>query len=244
MGHGTKVSGTNKLVTAGFTKISGVNKKVTKGLTLVSGVQKDINFVELVELSTFAEGDIIYLPENGVYVPFYVGKHNYESALNGTGRTLVVRKDIYYRYTLFNSSGVNQYVSGGLDTYLTGTYLPILGADVRSAIGTTKIYYLPGNGSYTKTTLNRSVFQLAAVELGKGSGTDGTELPIADLLKVAYFEGTARTQWTRTPYQDSANDAAYCVTKSGTFMGSTVKSQGGARPAFTLPKTMRVNPGE
>lgn len=243
MGHGTKVSSVNKLVTGGFTKVGGVNKKITKGLTLVSGVQKDINFVELVALSTFAEGDIVYIPENGIYVPFYVAKHNYESGLNGSGRTLVVRKDIYYRYTLFNSSGVNQYVSGGLDTYLTGTYLPLLGADIRSVIGTTKIYYLPGNGNYTKTTLSRSVFQLSAVELGSGSGTDGTKLPIADLLKVAYFEGTARTQWTRTPYKDSGNNAAYCVTGAGKFIGSTVTGQGGARPAFTLPKSTLVNPG-
>ena len=46
-------------------------------------------------LSDYAEGDIIKLNEGGSPVEFYVSKHDYESGLNGSGRTLVVRKDTY-----------------------------------------------------------------------------------------------------------------------------------------------------
>lgn len=41
------------------------------------------------------EGAIIKLNESGAPVEFYVAKHDYEPDLNGAGRTLVVRKDVY-----------------------------------------------------------------------------------------------------------------------------------------------------
>lgn len=34
----------------------------------------------------------VKLKENGTLVEFYVAKHDYESGLNGSGRTLIVRK--------------------------------------------------------------------------------------------------------------------------------------------------------
>lgn len=52
MAHGTRISGVNKDVTAGFTRINGVNKKVKKGLTLVGGVQKEIAFSNLPPIGT------------------------------------------------------------------------------------------------------------------------------------------------------------------------------------------------
>ena len=48
-----------------------------------------------IPLSDYEEGDIIKLNEGGSPVEFYVSKHDYESGLNGSGRTLVVRKDTY-----------------------------------------------------------------------------------------------------------------------------------------------------
>ena len=48
-----------------------------------------------IPLSDYEEGDIIKLNEGGSPVEFYVAKHDYESSLNGAGRTLVVRKDCY-----------------------------------------------------------------------------------------------------------------------------------------------------
>ena len=52
-----------------------------------------------IPLSDYAEGDLIKLNEGGSPVDFYVAKHDYESSLNGAGRTLVDRKS-----TRLNSS--------------------------------------------------------------------------------------------------------------------------------------------
>ena len=41
------------------------------------------------QLSDYAEGDIVKINENGTPVEFYVAKHNYQTRLNGTGRTLL-----------------------------------------------------------------------------------------------------------------------------------------------------------
>ena len=40
-------------------------------------------------LGNKSTGSIIKLKENGTLVDFYVAKHDYESSLNGAGRTLV-----------------------------------------------------------------------------------------------------------------------------------------------------------
>ena len=49
----------------------------------------------ITKLGNKATGSIIKIKENGTLVDFYVAKHDYESGLNGTGRTLVVRKDCF-----------------------------------------------------------------------------------------------------------------------------------------------------
>lgn len=59
-------------------------------------------------LGSKATGSIIKLKENGKLVEFYVGVHNYESSLNGTGRTLVFRKDCYDQRQ-WHTSNVNAY---------------------------------------------------------------------------------------------------------------------------------------
>ena len=48
-----------------------------------------------VRLSDMEEGALVKLKESGSPVEFYVAKHDYESELNGSGRTLLVRKDCY-----------------------------------------------------------------------------------------------------------------------------------------------------
>ena len=46
-------------------------------------------------LGNLAEGTLITIKENGAPVEFYVADHDYQSDLNGDGRTLIVRKDCY-----------------------------------------------------------------------------------------------------------------------------------------------------
>ena len=194
-------------------------------------------------LGNFSEGDIIQLNEGGVPVGFYVAKHDYESALNGAGRTLVVRKDTYDD-RVWDSGNVNAYASSDLDSWFNSTYKNMLDADIRSLIGTTKIRYTPGNGNNTVGTLERAIFALSLTELGQShsyANTEGSALPIASTLRIAYRNGSATTQWTRSPrtYTDSN---AWWLSSAGIIGTDGCGFSHGSRPAFTLPSTLLFNP--
>ena len=149
-------------------------------------------------LGNKSTGSIIKLKENGTLVDFYVAKHDYESGLNGAGRTLVVRKDTYDD-RVWDNGNVNAYASSDLDSWFNSTYKNMLDADIRSLIGTTKIRYTPGNGNNTVGTLERAVFALSLTELGQShtyANTEGSALPIASTLRIAYRNGSPTTQWT------------------------------------------------
>src|SRR5699024_12379448 len=93
------------------------------------------------QLSDYAEGDIVKISENNTPVEFFVAKHDYESELNGTGRTLVVRKECYNNY-VWNSRGVQvPYDESTIDTWLNTTYKNILDITIQSFVGTTEIIY-------------------------------------------------------------------------------------------------------
>lgn len=54
-------------------------------------------------------------------VDFYVVKHNYESGLNGAGRTLLVRKDCYNDQR-YSGSYANNYAKSAIDSWLNNDY--------------------------------------------------------------------------------------------------------------------------
>ena len=187
-------------------------------------------------------GSIVKLKENGVLVDFYVAKHDYENGLNGSGRTLVVRKDCYDTRQ-WHTSNVNAYATSAIDTWLNSTYKNLLDADIRGVIGTTKIKYTPGNGNTTVGTLERAIFLLSVTELGRSASyanTEGTALSIASSLQIAYLNGSAVVQWTRSPYTNNAGGAYYLNT-SGSVDSNYCSNTHGSRPAFTLPSTLSVS---
>ena len=187
-------------------------------------------------------GSIVKLKENGVLVDFYVAKHDYENGLNGSGRTLVVRKDCYDTRQ-WHTSNVNAYATSAIDTWLNSTYKNLLDADIRGVIGTTKIKYTPGNGNTTVGTLERAIFLLSVTELGRSASyanTEGTALSIASSLQIAYLNGSAVVQWTRSPYTNYTSDA-YCLGTDGNVYGRSCSNTYGSRPAFTLPSTLSVS---
>ena len=187
-------------------------------------------------------GSIVKLKENGVLVDFYVAKHDYENGLNGSGRTLVVRKDCYDTRQ-WHTSNVNAYATSAIDTWLNNTYKNLLDADIRGVIGTTKIKYTPGNGNTTVGTLERAIFLLSVTELGKTASyanTEGTALSIASSLQIAYLNGSAVVQWTRSPNTHSTNYAGYLNTNGDVYYHSCSNTRG-SRPAFTLPSTLSVS---
>ena len=187
-------------------------------------------------------GSIVKLKENGVLVDFYVAKHDYENGLNGSGRTLVVRKDCYDTRQ-WHTSNVNAYATSAIDTWLNSTYKNLLDADIRGVIGTTKIKYTPGNGNTTVGTLERAIFLLSVTELGRSASyanTEGTALSIASSLQIAYLNGSAVVQWTRSPNTNGTSNA-YCLYTNGNVDNYYWYDTCGSRPAFTLPSTLSVS---
>lgn len=194
-------------------------------------------------LSNYEEGALIKLNEGGSPVEFYVSKHDYEPDLNGAGRTLVVRKDCYDN-RVWDNGNVNAYASSDLDSWFNSTYKNMLDADIRSLIGTTKIRYTPGNGNNTVGTLERAIFALSLTELGQSysyANTEGSALPIASTLRIAYRNGSATTQWTRSPHVYSTGNAIYLYS-NGDVSNDLCRGSHGSRPVFTLPSTLLFNP--
>ena len=193
-------------------------------------------------LSTKVAGSIIKIKESGSPVEFIVCKHDYESELNGSGRTLVVRKDCYDNRQC-HSSNVNAYATSDIDAWFNSTYKNLLDADIRGAIGTTKFKYTPGNGNNIVSTLERAIFSLSATELNKSESwfnVEGTALEIASSLKIAYMNGSAVVQWTRSPFRNSRDYACH-LNSDGTVDANYCASSYGSRPAFTLPSDALVD---
>lgn len=193
-------------------------------------------------LGNKSTGSIIKLKENGTLVDFYVAKHDYESGLNGAGRTLVVRKDCYDN-RVWDNGNVNAYASSAIDSWLNSTYKNMLDADIRALIGSTKIRYTPGNGNNTMSTLDRAVFLLSAYELGKSESwfnKEGTTLPNAANYQIAKLNGSAVVQWTRSPNTDYADGAVSLGTRGGVSYDYCSYTYG-SRPAFTLPSNLYVS---
>ena len=195
-----------------------------------------------IKLATIAEGQTVKLLENGVEVEFYVAKHNYESALNGTGRTLLIRK-YNYGTRSWDNGNVNSYASSDIDEWLNSTYKNMFDTTAKAAIGTTNFYYTPGNGNNTVGTLTRSVFIVSAAELNKtnksGINVEGSVLPnYSKYVWVSNTDGTQCCPWTRSPDTTTTTNVwgFYAGGNTcGSYGANTVDSQIGPFPAFTLP---------
>ena len=196
-------------------------------------------------LSSLAEGSIVYLNENGSPVEFYVAKHDYESALNGAGRTLLVRKDLY-GLMAWNTAGGNAYASCSMDEWFNGDYKALLDAAVQSAISETMFYYTPSSTDTTVTTLSRSVFALSLAEYGfttdEGTrNTEGSALSMGSSLCNAYLDGTQTPHWSRTPGFGGTSfvGKVWRVASStgAAIWNPSAATTNAARPCFTLPNT-------
>lgn len=195
-----------------------------------------------VNLSNAKVGDIVNLPENEVMVPFYVASLDYEPTLNTNGaRVLLVRKNVYQNGA-WNASGVNTYANSTIDTWFNSTYKPMLDSKVLAEIGETTFHYTPGNGSNEVTTLARAVFALSLTELGISgayANVEGNSVQIASILQIAQMSGSAVSQWTRTPRNDTNYTFVYRVMENGFSNDYNVTGSFGYRPCFTLPATFQ-----
>lgn len=224
------------------------------------------------QIKNLAIGDgFVYLMEGSTKVKFYVLAHNYESGLNGKGRTLfcrespvtsgvhtVSKRDTY----LVNNSGE--------DTWYKNTYVNKFSEEVRNLIGMTKyaghyVHYY----DYSSTggdngielygdTYKSSFFPISAAEVGASGYSDGSALSSAAISRI----GSIRTRygsgiWTRSPYMritytDGSHwpevhyyaNSVYIASASGssvTTAEGTYGSSYGYLPCFTLPETLYID---
>lgn len=208
-----------------------------------------------IALSSLAEGVLVNIMEDGVAVPFYLAKHDYESGLNGAGRQLMVPEKGYEKRR-WHSSNVNAYATSEVDTWQNTDYKAKFSEAVQAMMGTTKFYYTVGNGSTTKTTLSRAVFLLSKYEYGDTDDAGGTSynmwndegavLPIADIL----LTGHGVSVMTRTPRCEisssgSTDKSCYGYMNANTHRCTAATATDSAFyvvPSFTLPATALVNP--
>ena len=236
MAHKTLISGTAYDIKGGKDLIAGTGYAKKNGKTLINGTAYDIPFSRGIPLSTIAPGAILMLNESGSPVPFYIAEHDYESGLNGAGRTLVVRRDNSRNNVAFGSN--NAYATSEIDKWLTGTYINLFDTSVRNKIEQTKFYYTPGNYDKTVKTLERAVFILSATELGNQGGPDnieGSAIPIAETIAGAHMQN-GKTIWTRTPrYESYTNKPVVQLNRWGFGGYDCDKANSGILPVFTLP---------
>lgn len=196
-------------------------------------------------LSQLAEGTLIKIQENGALVEFYVAKQNYEEGLNGAGRALCVRKDVF-DYRRWNDTEVNTWANSSMLSWLNSGYKMMLGTNVQKMIATTTYRYTPGNGDKSVTTRADAVFLMSLTELGKSAlyvNTEGSALPIAAILQTIPKPGPNQDgQWTRSPntqYNSAAVNLGYTGLVSTNNYVTT--DHYASRPCFTLPATALVD---
>ena len=194
-------------------------------------------------LSQLAEGTLIKILENGAPVEFYLAKHSYEPSLNGAGRELLVRKDIYDERTWKNSSEATNWASCALRNWLNNEYLLKFSPQVKTMIATTLYPYILGPLDYIPTQRSDAIFSLSLTELGDSStqrNGEGSVLPISNVLRIAQLNGSPFNQWTRSTNQNDVNRAGIITSAGeGRFIDAT--SSYGSRPCFTLPATALVD---
>lgn len=189
------------------------------------------------QISDYPEGSVIKINENGTPIEFYIAKHNYEPTLNGTGRTLVVRKDVYDQHVWRDpTSSYLGYEDSTIDAWLNNTYKTLFDSATQALIGTTDFRV------YSTSIVKRSIFLLSVAELaGPGyiSG-EGDKLNIADMLQIAYKDGVATTQWTRS-ISTADRERAHYLHSNGSVMTDKTDFTNGSRPCFTLPANTKVD---
>ena len=196
-------------------------------------------------LGSVAVGSIGKINEGGSPVEFYVAKHDYESGLNGAGRTLLVRKGCYAVYPFDTEENQNTYADSTLDNWLNSAYNTVLNRDIQLGLSKTKFLYTPGNKSTETETLQRSVFMLSATEFGEtgdGVAQEGSALPIAASLKKGQLDGSPVSQWTRSP-DTNTTGLVWALGEEGFLKSEDTDRSYGIAPAFTLPAAFYVDAG-
>ena len=206
------------------------------------------------QIKDLAIGDgYVYLMEGSTKVKFYALCHNYESGLNGMGRTLFCRESP---------------AETGKGVGISSSYINKFTSVVQKWISTTKYkyQYITWSGGYSEVLIgSANFFSLSAIELNITKSfniqklADGSALSAAARTRVGYIQTASNTSfWTRSQdptcsdYHkedgDNVYDYDYYYTVSGAS-GSSIsfnkvdssKYSSGKLPCFTLPETLYID---
>lgn len=223
------------------------------------------------QIKDLAIGDgFVYLMEGSTKVKFYVLAHNYESGLNGKGRTLFCRESPATSGTHIASGRYNYGVNDNIeDTWYKNTYVNKFSDEVLTLISTTKYIGNYVRMSYTQTgnpskavvnsdTYESSFFPLSTAEVGGSYFSDGSALSSAAISRLAniltrYGNGI----WTRSPSMTNTGTSTsgfpkryyyangqYIYSTSGSSLSTaegTYSSSYGYLPCFTLSEDLYID---
>lgn len=218
-----------------------------------------------VKLSAKALGSVVTPKENDTAAEFVVACHNYESALNGAGRTLLVRKtSLADEHRWGNVDSTTDLCWGDrsdLKSWLEETYAARLDEEIRRNIGKTK-YYCKNPAHAGTEQAEGSVFLLSAYELSGENYYADNSTKLDDAVLRALESGGGSPWWTRSVYPNSHKEDGddmqnwwftrvclygngfsnnkWGVYESG-FPDAGYESTATIRPCFTVPGDLRVN---
>lgn len=247
-----------------YVGINGQARRVTKVYLGVNGAARLV-YSYGVPVSNLGVGNTVQIQVNGTYRNFLIvhqGNPNtsiYDGSCNGTW---LLMQDIYMNGQ-FNTSNSTPYWNTWVHSYLNGTFLNLIEANVRNQIKQAIIPWNEnGSSSASKNHIgaggiSAKVFLLSHLELGYKhvylttkygsvlSYFNGCAAKGADAKRVAYLNGRATEWWSRSP--SSYNYEYYTQTDGGGDISSSdlvsaypSKSKG-IRPALILPSDVCID---
>jgi hypothetical protein len=252
MAHKCLDNGTAYEVAGGKVRDNGTSYAISHGKINSSGTVYEIPFSSGTPVSELSVGSTIKMTVNGAAKEFIVvhqGKPSsiYDDSCNGTW---VLMRDIYEKRA-WHSSNSNSYSGSTTHSYLNSTFVGLFDANTRAIIKEVKIPYRKNSGYSTSVTSGSSglvakIFLLSGVEVNWGSTTssvfpnDGACLSYFsgcdNSKRVAYFNGSSTSWWTRSPYCNSTTGSgnAILVHLSGSWDHKKTSTTQGIRPALVL----------
>ena len=211
------------------------------------------------KLSTKAAGSIIKLNLSGSPWDFRIlnqGNPNpalYDSSCDGTWVCL----EKIYSTRAWDSSD-NDLKNSDIKVWMNGDFLNMFDPDIRAAIKQVKIPYVNGPGGSAVASgangLSCKIFPLSGYELG-WTRSDNSYFPVdgakldyfqsgtssaANQKRIAKYNGSATSWWTRSPDMSYSNDV-WDVNSDGSYGSWNYNGTCGVRPAFILPSELLVS---
>lgn len=215
------------------------------------------------QIKDLAIGDgFVYLMEGNSKVKFYVLAHNYESVLNGNGRTLFCRESpaTSGQRGIKDTSNTGDWTKCLEYAWYTNTYLNKFTTTVKAWLGKTNYYcqYVGKDGdNYVGTRFDRpfstssAIFALSVAEVASSSRADGTLLSSNARTRLGKIY--SNTCWLRSggksytyTHNDSNGDrttywANGLYIDSSFSVAEAYKAFIGYLPCFTLPETLYID---